>query len=53
MGAWMMDVVVGESIDASPAAPSTAHAAQPTYLVLLQNTVARLCDVACVEGFGF
>ena len=47
-----MDVAVGESIAASPAAPSTAHAAQPTYLVLLLNTVVRLRDVACVEGFG-
>jgi hypothetical protein len=47
----MMDVVIGESIDASPAAPSTVHAAQPTYLVLLQNMGVELCDVACVEGF--
>ncbi len=49
----MMDVAVVENIDASPAAPSSAHSAQPTYLVLLQNTVVRLRDVACVEGFGY
>jgi hypothetical protein len=48
----MMGVVAGGNIDASPAAPSTAHVAKPTYLVLLQNTVVRLRDVACVEGFG-